>query len=200
MKYVNKIFTPQLDFLHSGKVRESFRVDKDTRLILVTDRISSFDKILNNFIPYKGAVLNSLSAYWFEKFDNIIDNHFIRMIDPNVSLVKEAEPIKIEMIIRNYITGSMWRRYRKGKRHFSGITVPDGLMQNQKLDEPILTPTTKGEVDLEITPQEIINQEFVDANTYQKMEAISQVPTTCLSNAGRCPKTEHRRRKRLAGP
>ena len=78
MEYVSKIFTPQLEFLHGGKVRESFRIDNDTRLILVTDRISSFDKILNNFIPYKGAVLNSLSAYWFEKFDNIVNNHFIR--------------------------------------------------------------------------------------------------------------------------
>ena len=109
MQCLDKIYTPQIKKIHSGKVRESFRIDEKTRMIVVSDRISSFDSVLNNLIPNKGAVLNGITNYWFEKTRNIVDNHFIKMIDPNISLVKEARPIRVEMIVRGYLTGSMWR-------------------------------------------------------------------------------------------
>ena len=188
MKYLDKIYTLQIKKIHSGKVRESFRIDDKTRMIVVSDRISSFDSVLNNLIPNKGAVLNGITNYWFEKTRNIVDNHFIRMIDPNISLVKEAKPICVEMIVRGYLTGSMWRGYQKGKRVFSGIEVPDGLSQNQKFDKPILTPTTKEEHDREITPEDIVKEGWTTKEIYQKMEEISlklfEVGTKELSEKG----------------
>ena len=87
--------SPQLKVIHIGKVRDSIRIDDKNRLIAVTDRISSFDSVLNNYIPYKGAVLTGITNFWFEKTRHIVENHFIKMIDPNISLVKEAEPIRV---------------------------------------------------------------------------------------------------------
>ncbi len=173
MDFVTDIITPQLKKIHSGKVRESFFVDNETRMILVTDRVSSFDSVLNNLIPYKGAVLNGLAAYWFKETEHIVSNHFIKMIHPNISFVREAIPIKIEMIVRGYITGSMWRGYEKGKRIFSGVKVEEGLKKNQKLVMPIITPTTKEEHDREITPEDIIREGWATAEQYAKMEEIS---------------------------
>ena len=162
--------SPQLKVIHKGKVRDSIRVDEKTRLIAVTDRISSFDNVLNNYIPYKGAVLTGITNFWFEKTRNISDNHFIKMIDPNISLVKEAEPIKVEMIVRGYLTGSMWRGYKKGKRYFSGVDAPGGLQQNAKFPNPIVTPTTKEESDREITPEDIVKEGWTTKEIYEKME------------------------------
>ncbi len=188
MIFVDRIFSPQLKKIHSGKVRESFRLDDEKRMILVTDRISSFDSVLNNLIPHKGAVLNGLAAYWFEKTKEIVPNHFIKMIHPNISIVKEAIPIKIEMIVRGYLTGSMWRGYKKGKRVFSGVKVEDNLKQNQKFVMPIVTPTTKEEHDREITPEDIIREEWATPEIYAQMEEISlklfEYGTQVLKEAG----------------
>ena len=188
MNCLNKIYTPQIKKIHSGKVRESFRIYDNTRMIVVSDRISSFDSVLNNLIPNKGAVLNGITNYWFEKTRDIVDNHFIRMIDPNISLVKEAKPICVEMIVRGYLTGSMWRGYQKGKRVFSGIEVPERLSQNQKFDKPILTPTTKEKHDREITSEDIVKEGWTTKEIYQKMKDISlklfEVGTKELSGKG----------------
>jgi fusion protein PurCD len=173
MKYLDKIYTPQLKKIHSGKVRESFRIDDKTRMFVVSDRVSSFDSVLNNLIPNKGAVLNGITNYWFEKTRNIIDNHLIKAIDPNISLVKETEPIKVEMIVRGYLTGSMWRGYKKGQRVFSGVEAVDGLTQNQKFPTPIVTPTTKEEHDEEITPQNIVKTGLTTKAIYDKLQDIS---------------------------
>ncbi|MBN2461491.1 MAG: AIR carboxylase family protein [Candidatus Cloacimonetes bacterium] len=173
MDYVDKIFTPQLKKLHSGKVRESFRVDENTRMIVVSDRISSFDYVLNNLIPHKGAVLNGIAAYWFGKTRHIIENHFIRMIDPNISLVKEAKPLRIEMIVRGYLTGSLGRDYEKGKRIVSGVTLPDNLEKNQQFSNPLLTPTTKEEHDREISPAQIVKEGWASSKIYHQMEEAS---------------------------
>ncbi len=173
MKTVKTLISPQLKNIHSGKVRESFRIDDKTRMILVTDKISSFDKVLKSRIPYKGAVLNALADFWFDKTGDIIDNHMKKLIDPNISLVKEAKPIKIEMIIRGYLTGSMWRNYSKGKREFSGIKVGEGLTKNQKFEQPLVTPTTKEESDREITPEDIVKEGWTTAELYDEMEKIS---------------------------
>jgi len=173
MNCLDKLYTPQIKKIHSGKVRESFRIDDKTRMIVVSDRISSFDSVLNNLIPNKGAVLNTITNYWFEKTRDIVDNHFIKAVDPNISLVKEAQQIKVEMIVRGYLTGSMWRGYKNGKREFSGVKAVDGLTQNQKFPTPILTPTTKEEHDREITPEGIVKEGWTTKVIYDQMADIS---------------------------
>lgn len=173
MNCFKAFYSPQLTVIHKGKVRDSIRVDDNTRLIAVTDRISSFDNVLNNYIPYKGAVLTGITNFWFEKTRNIIDNHLIKTVDPNISLVKEAEPIRVEVIVRGYLTGSMWRGYKKGKREFSGVSAPDGLTQNARFPEPIVTPTTKEESDREISPADIVKEGWTTKELYDRMEKIA---------------------------
>ncbi len=173
MNCLVKFASPQLEKIHSGKVRDSIRIDDKTRMIVVTDRLSAFDSVLKTPIPHKGAVLNGISNYWFEKTKSIVDNHFIKAIDPNINLVREAKPIKVEMIVRGYLTGSMWRGYQKGKREFSGVKVTNGMKKNEKFQTPILTPTTKEEIDREITPQNIVKEGLVSEELYRKMEEIS---------------------------
>lgn len=165
--------TPQLIRLHSGKVRESFRVDAVTRLIVTTDRVSAFDRVLETAVPDKGAVLNGLSAFWFDKTADIVENHFIRVVDSQAMLVREVQPIRVEMIVRGYLTGSMWRQYARGVRQFSGITVPDGLSRNAPFERPLLTPTTKEESDREITPYEIVASGLVSQDLYEQMESAA---------------------------
>ena len=174
MNCLGDFYTPQLDVIHRGKVRDSVRIDEKTRMIVVSDRISSFDNVLNNYIPQKGAVLTGITNFWFEKTRHIVANHFIKMIDPNISLVKEAKPIKIEMIVRGYLTGSMWRGYKDGKRDFSGVTAPDGLKQNDKFPIPLVTPTTKEESDRPITPTDIVKEGWTTKENYDKMEKLSR--------------------------
>jgi fusion protein PurCD len=161
--------TPQLRLLHRGKVRDSYRIDDSTRLIVVSDRLSAFDSVLDTAVPHKGAVLNGLANFWFEKTAHIIPNHVKAMIDANAMLVKEAQPIKVEMVVRNYITGSMLRGYQSGQRTFSGVTVPDGLTKHQQFPTPIVTPTTKEESDREITPENLVSEGWVSQELYDKM-------------------------------
>lgn len=173
MESISNVISPQLNKIHSGKVRDSFRIDEKTRMIIATDRLSSFDSILETLIPGKGAILNSLATFWFEKTKDIIDNHLIESIHPNISLVKEAKPIKLEMIVRAYITGSAWRKYQKGSRELSGQKVPDGLKKNQPFPTPMVTPTTKEKSDREITEKEIIAEKWTTKKRYNEMKEIS---------------------------
>ncbi len=173
MSVLTNLITPQLEKIHSGKVRESFRVDDKQRLIVATDRISAFDSVLKTAIPGKGAVLNSLAAFWFEQTRDIVPNHFVRLIDPNISLVREAQPIKVEMIVRGYLTGSAWRGYQKGKRQVSGVPIPEGMKKNQPFPEPIITPTTKEESDREISAEDLIKEGWVEEKIYRKMAEVS---------------------------
>jgi len=174
MNCLGNFYTPQMNVIHRGKVRDSVRIDDKTRMIVVSDRISSFDNVLNNYVPQKGAVLTGITNFWFEKTRSIVDNHYIRMIDPNISLVKEAKPIKIEMIVRGYLTGSMWRGYKKGKRNFSGVIAPDGLNENDRFPTPLVTPTTKEEIDRPITPANIVKEGWTTKAIYDKMEKLSR--------------------------
>ncbi|MFO7895356.1 MAG: phosphoribosylaminoimidazolesuccinocarboxamide synthase [Candidatus Cloacimonadales bacterium] len=173
MNCLGNFYTPQLEVIHRGKVRDSVRVDAETRMIVVSDRISSFDNVLNNYVPQKGAVLTGITNFWFEKTRHLVDNHFIKMLDPNISLVKEAQPIKIEMIVRGYLTGSMWRGYKAGKRDFSGVMAPDGLQENDKFPTPLVTPTTKEEIDRPITPEDIVKEGWSTKAIYDKMQELS---------------------------
>lgn len=128
-----------------GKVRDVY-IQKDKIILISTDRHSSFDRIIAH-IPNKGAVLTGTSHFWFEATKDIIGNHIIEMPDPNVVVVKKCEVVKVEAVIRGYLTGttntSIWTRYQNGERNFGGIILPDGLPKNSKLPEPIFDPTTK---------------------------------------------------------
>ncbi len=138
-----------------GKVRDIYDVG-DRLLIVSTDRISAFDVVLQNTIPNKGEALNRLSVFWFKKTEDIIPNHILDVVDPRTVLVRKAEPIKIEFVVRGHLYGSSWRSYRKGRR-ICGIRLPSGLRKAERLPEPVLTPTTKAEVghDIEMTRADV---------------------------------------------
>lgn len=159
-----------------GKVRD-FYILEDKRIIITTDRQSAFDVNLG-FIPNKGAVLNLLAGFWFEKTGDIIPNHLIDIPDPNVTIAKNVEMIPIEMIVRGYISGvtktSIWYSYNHGEREIYGIKFPDGLKKNQKLKTPVITPTTHGGGkdghDERLTKQEILKRNIVSKKLYEQME------------------------------
>ncbi len=159
---------------HTGKVRDTY-ILPDKRIIITTDRQSAFDKILGH-IPFKGAVLNQLASFWFEKTSDIIGNHMISVPDPNVSIVENCELVPIEMVVRGYITGvtdtSIWGSYEKGERLIYGIKFPDGLKKNQKLPEPVITPTTKAESghDERLTEDKILERRVVSKEIWEQMK------------------------------
>ncbi len=160
--------------LATGKVRDTYEKDGQ-RIIITTDRQSAFDRILAA-VPFKGAVLNEISAFWFEKTKDICENHIIAIPDPNVAVVKNLKMLPVEMVVRGYITGttdtSAWVNYQKGSRLFCGVKLPEGLKKNQKFDHPIITPTTKPEVghDEMISREEILKTGLVKEEIYKKME------------------------------
>lgn len=163
---------------YQGKVRD-FYIVGNKRTQITTDRQSAFDVILG-FIPYKGAVLNLLSQFWFEKTKYIVPNHMISVPHPNVMVCHECKGIGVEMIVRGYLTGvtktSPWYNYKKGERVIYGLRFLDGLKKNQKLSTPIITPTTHGVSgvhDERLTRDEIINRKIVHNKLYEEMERIS---------------------------
>ena len=163
----------------SGKVRDWYDLPHGQRLIVTTDRLSAFDIILAR-VPYKGQVLNQLSAWWFEQTKDIIPNHLVSMPDPNVSIVKTAEPILVEVIVRGYITGvtstALWYRYSLGERNVYGYQFPEGLQKNALLPEPIITPTTKGGEtghDERLTCAEVVEKGLLDAKTWDQVQSAA---------------------------
>jgi phosphoribosylaminoimidazole-succinocarboxamide synthase len=156
---------------YKGKVRDVYTVG-DLLIMVVTDRISAFDVVLPKAIPFKGQVLNQIASRMLKATDDILPNWLLDVPDPNVSIGKNCHPYKVEMVIRGYLTGHAWREYNAGKRVVCGIHLPNGLKENQKFDQPIITPTTKaGEGhDLDISREEIISRGIVDSKEYEKME------------------------------
>ncbi len=159
----------KLGELYRGKVRDNY-IKKDKRIIIATDRLSAFDRVITT-IPFKGQMLNQVSSFWFEKTKDIVKNHIIDVPDPNVSVVHQCDTVPVEVIIRGYLTGSMWRDYNKGKPT-SGIMPPNGMKKNQKFDEIIVTPSTKAESghDIYLSKEEILRQGLVDKEVYEEME------------------------------
>lgn len=160
---------------YEGKVRDNYLLG-DKRIIITTDRISAFDRVLCT-LPFKGQVLNQTSAFWFEKTKNIAKNHVIEVPDPNVTIARECKLIPVEMVVRGYITGvtttSAWYNYEKGVRNFCGNMLPNGMVKNQKFEKPIITPSTKAEKgshDESVSSEEIIKRRLVDEKLYIKME------------------------------
>ena len=167
---------PELGKKYQGKVRD-FYVMSDRRILITTDRQSAFDVILG-CIPFKGAVLNQLAAFWFSKTKKIVANHMISVPHPNVLVAKNCRPIPVEMVVRGYISGvtktSIWYSYERGERLIYGLKFPDGLKKNQKLPSPVITPTTHGGGkdghDERLTREEIINRKIVSRKLYEQME------------------------------
>ena len=163
----------------SGKVRDWYTVDGQRRLLVTTDRLSAFDRVLAR-VPYKGQVLNQLSGWWFGQTADIIGNHLLSMPDPNAMLVTTVEPYLVEVIVRGYISGvtstALWHRYSLGEREIYGYTFPEGLRKNQALPEPIITPTTKGGAtghDERLTPAEVVTHGILDAATWDQVQAAA---------------------------
>jgi len=162
-----------------GKVHEWYSLPAGKRLIVTTDRLSAFDRILAK-VPYKGQVLNQISAWWFEQTQSLIPNHLISLPDPNAAIVTEVEPLLVEVIVRGYISGvtttALWYRYNLGEREIYGYTFPDGLRKNERLPEPIITPTTKGGAtghDERLTCAEVVSKGILDAETWEQVQSAA---------------------------
>ncbi|NOQ22220.1 MAG: phosphoribosylaminoimidazolesuccinocarboxamide synthase [Candidatus Aegiribacteria sp.] len=158
-----------------GKVRDSYDLG-DGILLITTDRQSAFDRVLTS-VPFKGQVLNQVSAFWFENTLDIVPNHVISIPDPNATLAVKCEVFPVEFIVRGYLTGSTstsaWTIYNSGSRNICGNELPDGMVKNQKFPEPIITPTTKSEVhDESVTPEEIITQGLMTAEEWEMASDI----------------------------
>ena len=159
---------------YRGKVRDNFHF-KDKIAMVTSDRVSAFDHVLGT-IPFKGQILTEIANFWFEKTSDIVRNHIVSKPDPQVMIVEKAAPLPIEIIIRGYITGSLWRDYCDGKGNQYGFELPENLNKNQKFDPPIVTPTTKEEYGLHdqpISKEEIIKQGYVDKDIYELAEKYS---------------------------
>ena len=125
---------------YKGKVRDVYSINDDLLVMVVSDRISAFDVVLPRAIPYKGQVLNQLASIFLDATSDIVPNWKIATPDPNVTIGYKCEPFKVEMVIRGYLTGHAWREYRSGKRQICGVPMPDGMIENQKFENPIITP------------------------------------------------------------
>ena len=158
--------------VYHGKVRDVYTINNDLMVMVATDRISAFDVILPEGIPYKGQVLNQIAAYFLDASADIVPNWKMAVPDPMATVGLRAEGAPVEMIIRGYLTGSAWREYKNGCRELCGVRLPDGMKENEKFPEPIITPTTKAAEghDENISREEIIRQGLVSEEHYKVME------------------------------
>ena len=158
--------------VYHGKVRDVYNINDDVMVMVATDRISAFDVILPKGIPFKGQVLNQIAAKFLDATSDICPNWKLATPDPMVTVGLKCEGFRVEMIIRGYLTGSAWRDYQKGCREICGVALPEGMRENERFPEPIITPTTKADEghDLNISKEEIIAQGLVSAEDYAVME------------------------------
>lgn len=161
--------------VYHGKVRDVYFLEGDKVAMVATDRISAFDVVLPKGIPYKGQVLNQIATYFLEATKDIVPNWLIATPDPMVSLGHYCEPFKVEMVIRGYLTGSAWRAYQAGERSLCGVSLPEGMRENEAFPNPIITPTTKADEghDENISREEIIAQGLVSEEDYRQLEAYT---------------------------
>ena len=175
LTYTDFHFPAQTGVYH-GKVRDVYSIGDDLLVMIATDRISAFDVVLPKGIPYKGQVLNQIANYFLDATAAEIPNWKLAEVDPMVTAGVRAEGFRVEMIIRGYLAGSAWRDYAAGNRTICGVTLPEGLHENEKLPEPIITPTTKADEghDMNIAPADIIAQGLATAEEYAQMEAYTR--------------------------
>ena len=159
-----------------GKVRDVYNINDKYLVMVVSDRISAFDVVLPKGIPFKGQVLNQIAAKFLDATSDILPNWKIAVPDPMVTVGHRCEPYKVEMVIRGYLSGHAWREYKAGKRTICGIAMPDGMVENQRFPEPIITPTTKADEghDEDISKEEIIAQGLVSREEYEQLEAYTR--------------------------
>ena len=159
---------------YHGKVRDTYR--HENRLVLVTtDRISAFDHVLPQPIPFKGQILNQTAAYFFEATSDLVPNHVLDVPDPNVTVATACDPVPVEFVVRGYLEGQAWRQYDRGERSMCGKPLPDGLTQGSRLPEPILTPATKAESghDENVTREETIDRGLVSSDVFDRLESYA---------------------------
>ena len=161
---------------YTGKVRDVYALGSNYMVMVVTDRISAFDVVLPEGIPFKGQVLNQIAERFLDATADILPNWKIAAVDPMVTLGLRCEPFKVEMVIRGYLTGHAWREYKAGKRTLCGVPMPDGMVENQRFPEPIITPTTKAAEghDEDISKEGIIAQGIVSREDYEQLEAYTR--------------------------
>lgn len=176
---LTRVDLPGLGPRSEGKVRDIYVVG-DRRVLITTDRVSAFDRVLGA-IPFKGQVLNQLSAWWFAQTRDIIPNHVLSVPDPNVTIAREAQPLPVEVIVRGYITGvtstSLWTLYQQGVPRPYGLDLPPGLRKNDPLPEPVITPTTKatgGAHDERLTADEVVERGLVRADLWAEICAAAR--------------------------
>jgi len=170
----------RLGHKYEGKVRDNYSTADGRRYIVVTDRISAFDRVLGT-LPLKGQVLNRMAAFWFERTGDVAPNHLLSVPDPSVLEARECTPLPVEMVMRAYVTGvtstSIWTHYARGARTFCGHRLPDGLRRHQRLPEPILTPSTKaphGDHDVSVSRAEILAMGRIEARDFDAAAEIAR--------------------------
>lgn len=161
--------------VYKGKVRDVYNIEDKYLVMVVSDRISAFDVVLPKGIPFKGQVLNQIASKFLDATSDIVPNWKLGSPDPSVTVGLRAEPFAVEMVIRGYLTGHAWREYKMGKRMLCGVPMPDGMVENQKFEKPIITPTTKAceGHDEDISREEIISKGIVSKADYEQMEAYT---------------------------
>ncbi|MGE0562828.1 MAG: phosphoribosylaminoimidazolesuccinocarboxamide synthase [Flavobacteriales bacterium] len=158
--------------LYKGKVRDVYNINDELMVMVVSDRISAFDVVLPKAIPFKGQVLNQIAAKFLKATEDILPNWVIDVPDPCVTIGRKCEPFKVEMVIRGYLSGHAWREYSAGRRVLCGVTMPEGMKENDRFPEPIITPSTKASVghDEDISREDIIKKGIVSEADYVKLE------------------------------
>lgn len=170
-KSLKNTFLPELGIPRRGKVRDIYEGQEHFTFI-TSDRISVFDRILEEAVPDKGQILCEISNFWFRETEDIIQNHIVDVVDPNVVVVRKCQPLKVEVVVRSRLTGSLFRDYAAGKREKCGVPLPEGLKEHDALPRPIITPTTKSEEghDEDITPEELIEKNIVAKELWREIE------------------------------
>ena len=161
---------------YEGKVREVYTLKNDIMIMIASERISAFDVVMPRGITFKGQVLNQIAVEMLNRTNDIVQNWLIENPDPNVSIGKKCDPLKVEMVVRGYLSGHAYREYKAGKRNLCGNKIPNGLKENEKFENPIITPTTKADKglhDQDIDPVDIIKQNIVSKSDYEKIHQIS---------------------------
>ncbi len=163
---------PNQTSVYHGKVRDVYNINNNHLVMVVSDRISAFDVVLPEGIPYKGQVLNQIAAKFLDATSHIVPNWKIATPHPNITIGHACEPFKVEMVIRGYLTGHAWREYKAGKRKLCGVPMPEGMVENQMFDKPIITPTTKEDIghDEDISREDILKNGLVTEEDYNQLE------------------------------
>jgi phosphoribosylaminoimidazole-succinocarboxamide synthase len=167
---------PEQTSVYRGKVRDVYTIGEDLLVMIVSDRISAFDVILPRPVPYKGQALNQLAFHFMQATAELVPNWMIAMPDPNVTIGKKCTPFKVEMVIRGYLSGHAWRLYRSGKRMICGVSMPEGLKENDPFPEPIITPTTKAAEghDEDLSREEIIRKGILSEDDWMILEKYTR--------------------------